>query len=675
MKKILFGITIMMIFFQQKTKAITFIQDEVIVKYKSSSLNLSRTEDTDRLKVIKHNKSLEEALKEFDNDPNIEYVQPNYVYEKLDRYSDQLWGINNTGQNVNGFKGSLDADIDAIEAWGIEGDKTISVGVIDTGVAYSHPDLSSNILKGYDFVDNDNTPYDLDGHGTHISGIISGISNNNKGITGLSLKNKIKVVPIRFNLTTYGAIKAIKYAKDNNIKIINASWGSYNYDKALKDAIAAYPGLFVCAAGNNHFDHNKTPFYPSDYNLDNIISVAATDQNDQLANFSDYGISSVDIAAPGVNILSTFPGKDHTGLDGEYIYMSGTSMAAPFVAGTAAMILSKDPSLSISEIKNIILGTGDSIKTLENRIKSGRRLNLYNALNYITEKKPEIYKIYAYNSSLKKVPIKEENWQEISNPYIEWESSNDSIGYSFGLGIPDDIIDSYEPYTNNIVLHEGKNTFMVKSKNKDNIWSEIKTFSLFLKDTRVYNIKIDKLINKDKSITVYASTEEDTGKYSFCLKNTLNTWCLEESSFLIPQNKQIQYSFNNLQPNTRYSIVAKSINQNTWGTPSHITTLASTISPFTINYTNNAVKLFWELYGSSGVEIYRNEKNIFCDNSGTPIYKGNGRQFIDKNIEPNKFYFYTIFSINDEGIVNKQCSQNVATTFNMDFCKDNSNRN
>jgi len=285
------------------------------------------------VKLPKH-KSIRQALKSYLKNPQIEYAEPNYIVHTAvtpnDTYFNNLWGLNNTGQTG----GTSDADIDAPEAWDLTtGSSSVVIAVVDTGVTYNHTDLSSNIwvnaeessctdgidndengyiddCNGWDFIGDDNDPADYNGHGTHVSGTIAAVGNNSTGITGVMWTAKI--MPLRFlGVSGYGttadAISAILYANANGAHVINNSWGGSGYSQALKDAIDASQAVVVCAAGNDGTNNDSTPSYPASYTSSNIIAVAATDHNDNLAYFSNYGATSVDVGAPGVNIYSTIP--------------------------------------------------------------------------------------------------------------------------------------------------------------------------------------------------------------------------------------------------------------------------------------------------------------------------------------------------------------------------------
>jgi subtilisin family serine protease len=317
-----------------------------------------------------------------------------------------LWGLHNTGQSG----GKADADIDAPEAWQITtGSDSVVVAVIDTGIDINHPDLRDNIwvnpgetagdgidndgngfiddVHGWDFANNDASVYDGpdDDHGTHVAGTIAGRGNNGTGVVGVSWNTKI--MSLKF-LDPYGstsdAIAAVNYAtmmksRGTNLRITSNSWGGGGYSKGLKDAIDAGGQsdiLFVAAAGNDGLNNDALPTYPASYESTCIIAVAATDRNEGLAGFSNYGKTSVDIGAPGVSILSTLPGNTYGSL-------SGTSMATPHVSGVAALAVAFDPNISVSELKSAILGGVEAIPSLANKTVTGGRLNARNTLDLV----------------------------------------------------------------------------------------------------------------------------------------------------------------------------------------------------------------------------------------------------------------------------------------------------
>lgn len=314
---------------------------------------------------------------------------------------DVLWSLEATPNDQDFKKLWGIKQISASSAWDItQGSKDIIVAVTDTGVDYTHPDLASNMwhnpgeipangkdddgngyiddIYGIDSHNKDSDPLDDHGHGTHCAGTIGGVGNNSLGVAGINWR--VSIMALKF-LGAYGggstsnAIELIDYAIDKGAHIINASWGGYYSSPALEKAInrAQNSGiLFVAAAGNSASDNDSKPHYPSNYNLSNIISVGATDDNDKLAYFSNYGAVSVDVAAPGVSIYSTLPG-------GGYGSMSGTSMAAPHVSGLAALVLSNNGHQSLAELRSHVI-FGRYISNLSGKIANSRRIDAYSAL-------------------------------------------------------------------------------------------------------------------------------------------------------------------------------------------------------------------------------------------------------------------------------------------------------
>ncbi len=343
--------------------------------------------------------SVDEAVNRYKNNGNVEYIEPDYIVEALeipdDPMFDQLWGMLNTGQTG----GTADADIDADNAWDVgTGSNSVLVGVIDTGIDYNHPDLAANTwtnpgeipgngidddgngfiddVKGWDFVNSDNNPMDDHGHGTHCSGTIGAVGNNGIGVAGVNWH--VSIAGLKFldaggYGSTSGAIEAIEYAISIGCRVLSNSWGGGSYSAALEDAIQdAYDAgiLFVAAAGNDGLNTDVSPHYPSTYDVGNVVSVAATDHNDQLASWSNYGLTTVDLGAPGVDIVSTLPGNSYGSL-------SGTSMATPHVSGVAALILSLYPGMTVDMVKTRILSMADPIPALAGRCVTGARLNAF----------------------------------------------------------------------------------------------------------------------------------------------------------------------------------------------------------------------------------------------------------------------------------------------------------
>ena len=352
--------------------------------------------------VLGPNVNVERAMELLEGSPLVEYVEPNYLLSldviPNDPRVGELWGMNNTGQTG----GTPDADIDADMAWGVStGSRNVLVGVIDTGFDYNHPDLAANVwtnpgeiagngidddgngfiddIHGWDFINNDNDPFDDNGHGTHCSGTIGAVGDNGIGVAGVNWR--VSIMGLKFlsaggSGSTDDAVSAIDYAVMMGADLTSNSWGGGGYSQTMYDAIAAAGAIgqaFVAAAGNSGSNNDVSPHYPSNYTLPNVISVAATDHNDAKASFSSYGLVSVDLGAPGVDILSTLPGNS-------YGLLSGTSMATPHVAGVTALIRAVSPGIPMAQLKTVLLNSADPIPSMNGITVSGARLNAFFAI-------------------------------------------------------------------------------------------------------------------------------------------------------------------------------------------------------------------------------------------------------------------------------------------------------
>jgi hypothetical protein len=338
--------------------------------------------------------SLEEAVAAFDDNPAVEYAQFNHIVSIFTTPNDSLysiqWPLNNTGQSYPGGSGTTDCDIDAPEAWDIStGSGDVVVAVIDTGVDDDHRDLDDNMwtdangFHGKDFVNDDNDPMDDHGHGTHCAGIIAAEGNNNYDISGVNWTARI--MAIKF-LDSYGwgtsedAISAVTYAVNNGADILSNSWGGSEPNQAAQDAFdyAHSQGVIsIAAAGNKTWpwEDPTQPTYPAA--CQNVVAVAATDSDDEMASFSYRG-EWVDLAAPGVDVLSLRATGTSMGppYDDYTIVSSGTSMACPHVAGACALLLSVNSAVSPNDVREILVGTVDPID--DGVCYSDGRLNCYN---------------------------------------------------------------------------------------------------------------------------------------------------------------------------------------------------------------------------------------------------------------------------------------------------------
>ncbi|MGE0763205.1 MAG: S8 family serine peptidase [Bdellovibrionales bacterium] len=354
------------------------------------------------------------AIQSLKQNPMVEYAEPNFIYKVIggstslpnDQSLERLWGMINTGQTSTGDMGNIvgraGIDIDAKRAWQIEtGSNNVLVASIDTGVDYTIPDLAPNMwvnaaekngqagvdddnngvvddVYGYNAITDSGDPKDDHGHGSHTSGTIGAKGNNGLGVTGVAWN--VSLMGVKFLSASGGgtladAVKAVDYTTKMKVDMTNNSWGGGGYSEALYDAIkrARDAGiLFVAAAGNSGSNNDLDPEYPASYDLDNIISVAALDNAGSMAYFSCYGRTAVDVAAPGVNVLSTTPG----GFDS----WSGTSMASPHVAGVAALLKSANPEMGYAEIKERIIKTASPLGSMRNKVVAGGMVNAYHAL-------------------------------------------------------------------------------------------------------------------------------------------------------------------------------------------------------------------------------------------------------------------------------------------------------
>lgn len=359
-----------------------------------------------------HFDALPELVTLLSVEPAFRYAEPDYIVRVATspndpRYLDgSLWGLHNTGQNA----GTADADIDAPEGWAIRHSApNVVVGVIDTGIKLTHEDLAPNLwinpnetadgtdsdhngfiddLHGINAILLNGNPDDDQGHGSHVAGTIGAAGNNGVGITGVAWN--VQLMGLKFlgssgGGTTSDAIICIDYGVENGAHILNNSWGGGGFSLALLDAVEAARDagvIFVAAAGNSATNNDAEPIFPASLPVDNVIAVASTTRTDALSDFSCFGQGSVDIGAPGSDILSA----DFANLTG-YRSFNGTSMAAPHVAGVLALLRAEFPSDPWGQLINRLYRGGDVIPSLANgKIANGRRLNLHGALTTTTNR-------------------------------------------------------------------------------------------------------------------------------------------------------------------------------------------------------------------------------------------------------------------------------------------------
>lgn len=408
---------------------------QFIVKLKGNKSHQETFKNAKYNEIAENTYLVEGEVKE---DDNIEYVEPNYIWtinnQPVDPLFGDLWGLkNNTTKGV---------DINAINAWGItQGDRDIKIMVIDTGIDYNHPDLKDNMwtntvelngkagvdddnngciddIHGCDYANNDGDPMDDNSHGTHCSGTI-GASHNNIGVAGVMAN--VSLVGCKFltgtgSGSTDAAIKCIDYGIKVGVDVMSNSWGGGGASQALKEAIERARDaniLFVAAAGNSGTDNDSAPHYPSNYDVENVISVASYDKQNNLSSFSCYGKTTVHIAAPGSDIMSTVPNNG-------YKSYSGTSMATPHASGVLGLLLSHESFTDFKTIKEKLMKTSVPVDSFKNKLISGGRIDAYNLL---TDTRP-----------IRNEP-KEEDWitvkmgtpWESKHPYADKEEFTKSI--------------------------------------------------------------------------------------------------------------------------------------------------------------------------------------------------------------------------------------------------------
>src|SRR3954470_6141658 len=339
--------------------------------------------------------SVAEAVADLERSPDVAYAEPDQPRTATAAPDDAdfawQWSLQNTGSIFNrrsirpSYTGTAGDDIDVLAAWdqGLT-ESDVTVGVVDSGVDLAHPDLKANLLSsGHDYVDGDNTPSDQNGHGTHVAGIIGAVGNNGIGVAGVAWKASI--LPVRvLNASGSGSVSTVvngyNYAA-GRARIVNVSLGGDSPSQTEYDALRnASNTLFVVAAGNDGVNVDTTDSYPCAYDLPNVLCVAATGADDQLASFSDYGATSVDLAAPGVDILSTYPTALSADPSFPYKWLSGTSMATPEVTGAAALVLSQTPALTPWQLREKLMDSVHKVSALEGKVASGGRLDIAAAL-------------------------------------------------------------------------------------------------------------------------------------------------------------------------------------------------------------------------------------------------------------------------------------------------------
>ena len=340
----------------------------------------------------------------------VEFAEPDAIARVSGTPDDALfarqWALQNRGQTVNNVRGTAGDDIRATAAWGLTtGSDSIVVAMVDTGILRTHEDLAANIWRnpgetasnrvdddhdgyvddtwGWDFYNNDNDPTDDHGHGTHTAGTVGAAGNNHVGVSGVCWNVRLAALKVGSRtgaIVVSAAVGALDYCVKKHIMVSNHSWGGpvamRSFSAAVTRARAA-GHLLVCAAGNDGTSNDSLPSYPASLSQDNVISVAATDARDALASYSNRGVRTVDLGAPGSNILSTYI---HGTSNGTYAYLSGTSMAAPHVTGAAALVWSRHSDWGYAQVRTRLLDTVRPVASLHGLVATGGVLDVGEAV-------------------------------------------------------------------------------------------------------------------------------------------------------------------------------------------------------------------------------------------------------------------------------------------------------
>lgn len=445
---------ILVLFFAATSWGQRYVPGEVIIKMKdqapgskvSSKAAFGKVQADNDLSVKRSFKKLkmhqlklgtksdvEQVINDLLLDPNVEFAEPNYIFEKQSvgiegqpmSFSEMEDSVAAQNSAYSGGFGQSSVSMNADQAWAQlspTGDRPI-VAVIDSGVDYSHyvfvdsgaiwnnaDEIPGNGIdddgngyiddvRGWNFVSNNNDPMDDDNHGTHVAGIVLGMTQD---ILDPTLDPAIiQIMPLKFLDnngvgTTSDALEAINYAIDNGAQVLNNSWGGGSFSQSLHDAVSqAYNQgkTFIAASGNSANNNDTNPTYPASYEIPNVVSIAATNSSDGLASFSNFGATSVHVGSPGISVLSTLPGDS-------FGYSSGTSMAAPFAAGLAALMIREKGQINGYQVKGVLYDYSQGVSGLSGKVASQSRIDALMAVDFVQNNDIDSYQPeYSGNTS------------------------------------------------------------------------------------------------------------------------------------------------------------------------------------------------------------------------------------------------------------------------------------
>ncbi len=691
--------------------------ERIVKLYKNTSSDISNTGSTALIKpkgvksvklknlyklVFPKKTDVAEVANQYNVNSNVVYAEPNYKTEIMLTPNDPYYSTTGSwGQSYLDLYGLY--NIFAGNAWNqTTGSSNVVVAVLDTGIDYTHPDMTSNVwintdeipnnsidddgngyvddYYGYDFVNRDSNPIDDHGHGTHVSGTISAVTNNGLGISGVSWSSKI--MALKF-LSAGGsgyysdAILAIQYAVDNGAQILSNSWGGYGRSQSLQDAVNyAYSNgaVFVAAAGNSNWD----AYYFQPAGLDNVLTVSAVDYNDTKASFSNYG-NKVDVAAPGVNTLSLRAAGTTMGtvVGSNYTIASGTSMATPHVAGVAALVLAAHPTMSNQEVENSIKNYADDKGATGFDVYYGYgRVNAEQAVlvapvslsaNYSTLSALPT-RVSVNSSTTITVNVKNIYDVVVAGKKVTWTTDFGTLskasGYTDSLGQLDVNLTS-----------STVGTARVEASVSGQVLGNVNIEFIAVDDVTP-PAKVDNFTAKagSKSVTLYWTNPDDVDLAGVVIRRKMSGYPInKDDGYLVFQDLETSIADTGLENKKTYYYAAFAYDaSNNYSEVSFAKAKPkkskgddlippSPVRKFNLRQVDGKVEIAWKNPiddDFSGVLIKRSENGFpVLPKQGDQIYKGEGkkigkagwRKIVDKSVSKNEVYYYSIFTCDEAG--------------------------